>query len=440
MTALGRRDWVPQASEDYVLKVAGETASQPLDAIAARIDALATENRTIHERDCVNLNPATNVMNPKAEALLSAGIGARPSLGYPGDKYEMGLEAIEQIEIIAAELAAEVFGAKYAEIRVPSGAIANLYAFMIAAKAGDCIIAPPGEIGGHVTHHGAGAAGLYGIVTHPAPIDPVNYTVDVEKLRADALRLKPKLISIGGSLNLFPHPIREIRAIADEIGAIVLFDAAHMSGMIAGHGWQQPLEEGAHLMTMSTYKSLGGPPSGLIVTNDAEIARKLDAIAYPGLTANFDAAKSASLAVSLLDWKAHGRAYAQEMAKTAKALAEALSERQVPVFARDRGMTTSHQFAIEAAAYGGGQAAARKLRAVNILSCGIGLPLPAVEGDVNGLRFGTPEIVRFGMTAADMPELAGYIAEGLNGSRPAGAVAKDVTAFRGRFRSLHFMR
>ncbi|MDR6872667.1 glycine hydroxymethyltransferase [Bosea sp. BE125] len=440
MTALGRRDWVPQASEDYVLGIAAETAGQSLDAVAARIAALTVENRNIHERDCINLNPATNVMNPKAEAVLAAGLGARPSLGYPGDKYEMGLEAIEKIEIIAAELAAEVFGAKYAEIRVPSGAIANLYAFMVAAKPGDCIIAPPGAIGGHVTHHGAGAAGLYGIVTHPAPVDPVNYTVDLARLREDALRLKPKLISIGGSLNLFAHPIREIRAIADEIGAIVLFDAAHMSGMIAGHGWQQPLEEGAHLMTMSTYKSLGGPPSGLIVTNDAEIAKRLDAIAYPGLTANFDAAKSASLAITLLDWKAHGRAYAQMMAETAKALGEALVERQVPVFARDRGLTTSHQFAIEAHSYGGGQAAAKTLRAINILSCGIGLPLPEVAGDVNGLRLGTPEIVRFGMTPADMPELAGYITEGLSGSRPAEAVAKDVTAFRARFRELHFMR
>jgi glycine hydroxymethyltransferase len=440
MTALGRRDWVPQASEDYILRIAAETAGQPLDVVEARIAELTTENRRIHERDCVNLNPATNVMNPKAEAALSAGLGARPSLGYPGDKYEMGLEAIEQIEVIAAELAAEVFGARYAEIRVPSGAIANLYAFMVAAKAGDCIIAPPGEIGGHVTHHGAGAAGLYGIVTHPAPVDPVNYTVNLTRLREDALRLQPKLISIGGSLNLFAHPIREIRAIADEIGALVLFDAAHMSGMIAGHAWQQPLEEGAHLMTMSTYKSLGGPPSGLIVTNDAEIARKLDAIAYPGLTANFDAAKSASLAITLLDWKAHGRAYGEMMALTAKALGEALVERQVPVFARDRGITTSHQFAIEAAPYGGGQAAAKKLRAINLLTCGIGLPLPAVAGDVNGLRLGTPEIVRFGMTPADMPELAGYIAEGLNGSRPAEAVARDVTAFRGRFTSLHFMR
>ncbi len=440
MTALGRRDWVPAASEDFVLEIAGATAGQSLDAIQARIETLTAENRIIHERDCINLNPATNVMNPKAEAALSAGLGARPSLGYPGDKYEMGLEAIEQIEIITAELAAEVFGARFAEIRVPSGAIANLYAFMVAAKAGDCIIAPPGEIGGHVTHHGAGAAGLYGIITHPAPIDPVRYTVDLGRLRDDALRLRPKLISIGGSLNLFAHPIREIRAIADEIDALVLFDAAHMSGMIAGHAWQQPLQEGAHLMTMSTYKSLGGPPSGLILTNDADIARRLDAIAYPGLTANFDAAKSASLAITLLDWKQHGREYAAMMAQTAKALAEALAERQLPVFARDRGMTTSHQFAIEAAGFGGGQAAAKKLRQINVLSCGIGLPLPGVAGDVNGLRLGTPEIVRFGMTPAEMPELAGYLAEGLNGTRPAEAIARDVTAFRQRFTGLHYMR
>lgn len=441
MTAkLARRGWVPAASEDYVLKIAGAVAGQDRATRETRLADLVAENRTIHERDCVNLNPATNVMNPRAEAVLGQGLGTRPSLGYPGDKYEMGLEAIEQIEVMAAELAAEVFGAAYAEIRVPSGAIANLYVFMAAARPGDVVIAPPPAIGGHVTHHGAGAAGLYGVVTHPAPIDAGSYTVDVARLREDARRLKPKVISIGGSLNLFPHPIRDIRAIADEVGATVLFDAAHLSGMIAGHGWQQPLEEGAHVMTMSTYKSLGGPPSGLIVTNDAGLAERLDAIAYPGLTANFDAAKSAALAISLMDWQEFGRDYAAMMAATAKALAEALAERQVPVFARDRGMTTSHQFAIEAGAYGGGQAAAKRLRAVNILSCGIGLPLAEVPGDVNGLRLGTPEIVRFGMRPEHMPELAGYIAEGLSGARPDEAIARDVTDFRRRFDKLHYVR
>lgn len=94
--------------------------------------------------------------------MLSAGLGSRPSLGYPGEKYEMGLEAIEQIEIIAAELAAQVFGAAYAEVRVGSGALANLYTFMAACRPGDTIIAPPASIGGHITHHGPGAAGRYG--------------------------------------------------------------------------------------------------------------------------------------------------------------------------------------------------------------------------------------------------------------------------------------
>ena len=219
-----------------------------------------------------------------------------------------------------------------------------------------------------------------------------------------------------------------------------MFDAAHMSGMIAGRAWQQPLDEGAHVMTMSTYKSLGGPPSGLIVTNDAALAERLDAIAYPGLTANFDAAKSAALAMTLLDWKVYGREYAATMAATAKALAEALAARGLPVFARDRGMTTSQQFAVAAHAFGGGQAASKKLRGANILACGIGLPMAEVVGDVNGLRLGSPEIVRWGMGPADMPELAGYIADVLSGRRDAQSVAPEVTAFRRRFKTLRFVR
>jgi glycine hydroxymethyltransferase len=318
--------------------------------------------------------------------------------------------------------------------------MANLYAFMATAKPGDAIIVPPASIGGHITHHAPGAAGLYGLAIHSAPVDAEGYTVDTGKLREQAKALRPKLITIGCSLNLFPHPIREIRAIADEVGANVLFDAAHLSGPIAGRQWQQPLAEGAHLMTMSTYKSLGGPPSGLIVTNDAGLAERLDAIAFPGLTANFDAAKSAALAITLLDWKEHGAAYAAMMAETATALARNLAERGLPVHARERGFTRSHQFAVEAHRFGGGQAAAKKLRRANILSCGIGLPLAEVEGDMNGLRFGTPEIVRWGMGPEHMPELAALIARALIGNEDEANVAADVRAFRARFRKLHYVR
>jgi glycine hydroxymethyltransferase len=190
---------------------------------------------------------------------------------------------------------------------------------------------------------------------------------------------------------------------------------------------------------MSTYKSLGGPPAGLILTNEPDLAERLDRIAFPGLTANFDAAKSAALAMTLLDWKVHGPDYAATMAETAKALAQAMADEALPVFAAARGFTTSHQFALEAVTYGGGQAMAKRLRRANILTCGIGLPAAKVEGDVNGLRLGTPEIVRWGMTPKDMPRLARLIARALGGEAPE-AVAQEVRAFRSDFRDLHFVR
>ncbi|WP_096784791.1 serine hydroxymethyltransferase [Rhodobacter sp. CZR27] len=439
MTVHHLRPWLPPTVVTRIDAISAETARATSDEIDARIFALAERNRAIHDRECFNLNPATNVMNPRAEALLASGLGARPSLGYPGDKYEMGLEAIEEIEVIAAQLAAEVFKARHAEIRVGSGALANLYAFMATCEPGDAIIAPPATIGGHVTHHRAGCAGLYRLDTHPAPVNADGYTVDLDRLRDLARDVRPKLITIGMSLNLFPHPIAEIRGIADEVGAKVLFDAAHQCGMIAGGIFADPLAQGAHMMTMSTYKSLGGPAGGLIVTNDDDLAQRIEKIAFPGLTANFDVAKSAALAIGLLDWREFGAAYATAMVSTAKALAEALAAEDMPVFATSQGHTGSHQFALEAAEFGGGQAASKHLRKANILACGIGLPVAPVEGDLNGLRLGTPELCRWGMTASDMPRLAGLIARALRSSQPE-ALAPEVAEWRSSFDQLHFIR
>ncbi|MEP3245328.1 MAG: beta-eliminating lyase-related protein [Sneathiella sp.] len=438
MTALELRPWVPAQSENLVQTIAAKTADRENDEIASQIGELAQQNRLIHEQECFNLNPATNIMNPKAEALLSAGLGSRPSLGYPGDKYETGLEAIEEIEIIAAELCAEVFNSKYAEIRVPSGALANLYAFMAICKPGDTIIAPPASIGGHVTHHSGGCAGLYGLKTVPAPVNVDGYSIDVDALRRLAREIKPALITIGGSLNLFPHPVAELRAIADEVEATLLFDAAHQCGIIAGGAWPNPLNEGAHLMTMSTYKSLAGPAGGLIVTNEADLAERLDTIAFPGMTANFDAAKSAALALTMLDWKEHGAAYSRDMVETATVFAKALSAKDIPIFARINGFTRSHQFAIEAARFGGGQTAAKHIRKAGFLSCGIGLPIPALNEDMNGLRIGTPELVRWGMDTSGIPELARLLSEALTTENPE-KLAPEVQAYRQQFQTIKYV-
>jgi glycine hydroxymethyltransferase len=252
--------------------------------------------------------------------------------------------------------------------------------------------------------------------------------------------VRPKLITVGGSLNLFPHPVQRIREIADAVGAYVLFDAAHVCGLIAGGAWPNPLDSGAHMMTMSTYKSLGGPPGGLVVTNDEELAQRTEKIAYPGLTANFDAGKTAALAMTLVDWRSVGSRYASAMVATSRQLANELASRGLPLFASEQGGTDSHQFALLAHNYGGGQAAARRLRAANILTCGIGLPADEVPGDVNGLRIGTPEIVRLGMTPADMPILASFVARGLDASAGATttSLALEVTKWRQQFRSIHY--
>lgn len=437
---LSHRPWVPAASETLVQRIAAQTAKATSPDIAARLTALGAENRRIHEEACFNLNPATNVMNPAAEALLANGMCTRPSLGYPGDKYEMGLEAIEEAEIIAAELAAEIFQAKYAEVRVASGAMANLYAFMATCKPGDTVIVPPASIGGHVTHHSAGCAGLFGLTILEAPINADCYTIDLPGLAQMVANCPVALITIGGSMNLMPHPVAEVRAIADSVGAKVLMDAAHQCGLFAGRAWPGPLAEGAHLMTMSTYKSLGGPAGGLIVTNEAEIAERLDAIAFPGMTANFDASKSAALARTLLDWRDHGQDYAQKMMEVAALLANALKAQGIPVFDTVRGPTESHQFAVPAYEFGGGQAASKHLYRAGIIACGIGIPGPEIAGDMNAIRFGTPELVRwgFGQDRSDILTLASLIARALRSEMPED-LAAETAAFRSKFKMLHYI-
>jgi glycine hydroxymethyltransferase len=429
------RAWLPDPARLREREILDDAAGRSLSWFDARVAALIERNREIHDRECINLNPATNVMNPVAEAAMSAGVGNRPSLGHAGAKYEMGLEAIEEIEVLAADLACRVFGAGYAEIRVGSGALANAYGFLATCEPGDSIIVPPASIGGHATHHRASVAGLLGLDIHEMPIDAEHYTADLDGLAALAERVHPKLITIGSSLNLLPHPVTEIRAIADQLGARVLFDAAHVCGLIAGGVWPNPLTEGAEIMTMSTYKSLGGPPGGLVLTNDAELAQRIDRIAFPGLTANFDAGKTAALAIGLLDWLDCGHAYAETMVSHASALAQALADHGLPLFTTPLGPTTSHQLAIDAGGWGGGQAAAQRLREANILTCAIGLP---DRPPMAGLRIGTPEVVRWGMSEADMATVAELAARALSGD--PRDVAPQTTALRRRYDTVRFTR
>ena len=435
------KPWLPDDCRDLIADLEEPLSEGSFDDIDDRVMALIDDHERHMDDETIGLNAGTNIMNPRASALLSRSLGNRPSLGFPGDKYEMGMQHAEKLEIACESLVKRLFDAPFAEIRVPSGAIANLYCFMATCKAGDAIMAFPGEMGGHVTHHDAGCAGLYGLDVHPVPYDAQRMTIDLERLRADAHRIKPKLITVAGSLCLFPYPVADVRAIADEVGAYVLYDAAHMGGMIAGKRFQDPLKEGAHMMTMSTYKAFGGPPSGLVLSADEGLAAKLDAIAFPGMTANFDLGKTAALLMSVLDLLEYGEAYADTCISNAQALAQALEEKGFTVHGVEgQGHTDSHHLALHAQTLGGGQAAAKRLAEANILLCGIGLPIDPVAGDMNGIRIGTQEITRQGMGADAMAEIARLMARLWLAGESAGAVRRDVTDFRRTYRELVFVR
>jgi glycine hydroxymethyltransferase len=434
--------WIPDNAAHFIASQEARLSALSLDALDAELHRLVTAHERLVDHDCINLYAGTNIPNPKGSALLGSSIGSRPNLGHPGAKYNKGMAHAEQLEVMLSLLLKRLFNARFVEHRVGSGSLANLYAYMATCKPGDAIMAFSDAAAGHPTHHEIGAAGLYGLKVHEVPFDVARMDIDAEALRDAARRIRPRLIIVAGSMCLFPYNLKAVRAVADEVGAHVLYDAAHMGGLIAGGAFQQPLAEGADLVTGSTYKSFGGPPSGMVLTNSPELAERLDRIAFPGLTANFDLGRTAAMIVATLDLLTHGKDYAATCIANAQALAGALDAAGVAVFkpaARDA-FTQSQHVALDARPYGGGNAASERIEPANILFTSIGLPLSAVTGDANGIRIGTQEVTRWGFTPADMVEVASMIARVLVKQEAPEKVRHDVIALRRRFQKIHFIR
>lgn len=436
------RPWLTTTEAERIESLLGLFESlSPLQAVE-QIAAFARRSDVRYDEESLVLYAGTNVMDPKARALLASSLGSRPSLGQPGGKYETGLEDAEAIETGCLSLARKVFDAPYVEFRVASGSLANLYAFMALAKPGDTILALSTSAAGHATHRETGAAGLYGLHIVDIPWDAERMVVDIAQLAEVARRERPRIILLGGSLVLFPYPVREARAIADEVGASLMYDAAHVSALITTAGserFQSPLDEGAHVVTFSTYKSLGGPSGGMLLTRDMALAERIEAIAYPGLTANFDDGRVAALAVSLAGFSIFGPEYVAAMLANGQTLAAALASEGLPVVAANHGFTKTHHVALDARSFGGGDHAARRLAQCAIHSSGIGLPVEEVPGDYNGLRFGVQEVSRWGMGPAQMPIIASLVADRLLDRRPVHEIWRDVRTLKNDFQRLRYV-
>ncbi len=430
------------ALEHERLALHGLSDSLDLDALDDELHRLVDAQESKLD-ECLVLYAGTNEPNPRLARLAGSAIGSRPNLGPPGDTWNRGMVDAARISVLCEDVLARLFRCRFVETRVASGSIANLYTYLATTKPGDTILAFSDGAAGHVTHHAAGAAGLVGLDVHAMPFDADCMDVDIDALAVLAKRLRPTLLIVAGSMCLFPYNVAGVRAIADSIDAHVLYDAAHMGGLIAGGAFQQPLAEGAHVMTGSTYKSFGGPPAGMILTDDAMLAERLDAIAYPGLTANFDLAKQAALTLAAMDLLEHGEAYAATCISNAQAFADALTARGVDVFrpaGRGGLATMSQHVALDSRQFGGGDRAAKLLEPANLLCSSIGLPLPEVPGDANGVRLGTQELTRRGMGTAEMAIVADLVGRVLIDGEPAETVRADVIELRQQFSKLVFVR
>ena len=430
--------WAEEATQQRVAELEEKFSGLAPETVGHSVRRILAAHTEKVDEDGIVLYAGTNTPGPLARQFLGSVVETRPSMGYPGDKYQTFLEHIEELEVLVTDLARRAFQAEFAEMRIQSGTLANLAVYSTFAEPGDTIAVLPEAAGGHISHHGYGAPGIRGVRVVDLPYDASSMNLDLEEVPNLLAREHPKIIVLGASLLLFPHPIRQVREMADEVGALVVYDAAHVDGLIAGGLFQQPLEEGAHLITSSTYKSLGGPSGGAILTDDAELARRVSNTVYPGLTANYDAGRLAALAVTLAESLEFGKEYAEACMDNARELGRCLQDQGFDMAAADKGFTASHHLALDAKRYGGGDAAAKRLGLAGIYTSGIGLPWQESNEVYRGIRLGTQEITKKGLRAEHMQKVAELMGDVLLREKGSMEVLREVREFRNQFTSYKY--
>ncbi|HEY6238911.1 MAG TPA: serine hydroxymethyltransferase [Thermoplasmata archaeon] len=388
----------------------------------------------------IPLIASENLLSPYAKELLISDLHSRYAEGLPGDRYYEGNEQVDEVENLCLDLARRLFRCSFADVRPISGTVANMAVLKALADPGDLVGTSRLADGAHISSAGFGAFGLRGVKPAYYAWDPERMTIDVPKTREILRTLRPKLCLFGLSLFLFPLPIEELRPTLEEIGAVGWYDGAHVLGLIAGGEFQDPLHEGAQVLSASTHKTLPGPQHGILLgeTQDSEIQRKLQSAAFPGVTSNHHLHAMAALAVSLAEHLAFGRAYARQVVKNAQALGQALHERGFDVLAADLGFTRSHTLAVRVQNEGGGEAVARQLSQVGVITNKNLLPGDKSPKHPQGIRIGTPEVTRVGMKEKEMVQVAVLLDDLLHRGKDPTEVARAAAELKAGFTTLQY--
>ncbi|MCI4357875.1 MAG: serine hydroxymethyltransferase [Thermoplasmata archaeon] len=391
-----------------------------------------------HERwrakSVFNLLPSENALSPTARKYLGSDLAGRYTLphaapeGEPGSTNDYGgTRFTDAIERVGNEAAARLFHGRYATTRPLSGHLAAMSALVPLLPRGAKILAIPPQRGGYDGYAPGYLPAMFGWVVRPLPAEGPGGSVDAVAAIEEIRKERPSAVLLGQSLFLFPYPLREIAEEAHARGSLVLYDASHVLGLIAGGQFQDPLREGADVLFGSTHKSFPGPQGGLLVTDREDLFRQID----PALTWRvFDNAhwnRIAALAQTLLELERFGPAYARTVVENAQALGGALEERGLRMVAAGSGFTRSHQVHVERAALAHDRqllpsTLARRWERSRLITDLIG-------------RLGTAEVARLGLTPSDMPKLAELLVRaGLRNER----VASEVLRWRRTYRTLAF--
>lgn len=392
------------------------------------------QNEEWRGKRCINLLAPEAPTSPTVRRLLSAEIGTRAAEGHIGrvNRWFAGTQYIDEVESLCVELLKRAFRCHYADHRLMGSMLGNMAVFHALTQPGDKIMAAPQPYGGHSSNRLDGPAGTRGLKIIDIPFDKQELNVDLDAFATIARKEKPQLVALGMSMTLFPLPVREMSEIIAEWGGRFYFDGAHQAGLIAGGQFQDPLKEGAVVLTGSAGKTFSGPQSGIILWNDPELTQPLTDAIFPVLVATHQVNRVAALAVSAAEMLEFGKVYMAQIVKNAQALAKALENRGIPILGAHRGYTQTHQVIANVKEFGGGLEVAGRLAEGNIITNKNLIPEDGPEDwdRPSGLRIGTIEITRLGLMEKDMDTIADLFERVLVKGEDPTAVAKDVEAFR----------
>ncbi len=427
--------------------------------MSKKLEEIRSSLMAHHEtfKNGIPLIASENITSLAVREACNCDFSHRYAEGWVGQRVYAGCKQIDEVEQICIDLAKEYFNCIHADVRPVSGVVANLALFNAFTSAnGGRMCAMPIPKGGHISHapkFAKSGRAIYGTAGTARGLDVQYLAFDEENMNIDVdgsikviREFKPELILFGGSVFLFPHPVKELKEVAKEVGASIGYDGAHVAGLIGSGYFQDPLREGADAMTISTHKTLPGPQHGALLSDREDLIEDLKNAVFPALMSNHHLHNVAGLAVALLEMQEFGKEYHKNVIENAQVFGQALSERGFKVLCEQLGFTKSHQIVVDVSNFqksiGLGGDIEKLLEQANIIINRNLLPWDIREGrhymNPGGLRLGTSEVTRLGMGKSEMEQIADFFKALIIDKKNPLEVKKEVAEFRKDFQSVKY--